>query len=80
MVKQARELVRTAHLGEIRKIVVEYPQGWLSQLVEGESKQASWRTDPKQAGVSSASATSAPTPKTSRTTSPAWTWPRCAPT
>ena len=53
MVKQARELVRSGHLGEIRKIVVEYPQGWLAKLVEGESKQASWRTDPKQAGVSS---------------------------
>lgn len=54
MVKEARELVRSGHLGEIRKIVVEYPQGWLADFIEGESKQAGWRTDPKQAGVSSA--------------------------
>lgn len=55
MVKEARELVRNGTLGEIRKIVAEYPQGWLSTLLESEgSKQASWRTDPAQAGVSSA--------------------------
>src|SRR5690606_3630135 len=54
MVKEARHLVQQGHLGEIRKIVVEYPQGWLARLVEAEgSKQASWRTDPNQAGVSS---------------------------
>ncbi|MFS8572372.1 MAG: Gfo/Idh/MocA family oxidoreductase [Clostridia bacterium] len=53
MVKEARELVRSGKLGEIRKIVVEYPQGWLSKYIENESKQASWRTDPAQAGVSS---------------------------
>ena len=55
MVKQARELVRQGELGEVRKIVVEYPQGWLATLLEAEgAKQAVWRTDPKQAGVSSA--------------------------
>ena len=55
MVKQARELVRSGKLGEIRKVVVEYPQGWLATYLEGEgAKQAVWRTDPKQAGVSSA--------------------------
>lgn len=55
MVKQARELVRAGKLGEIRKVVAEYPQGWLASLIEAEgSKQAAWRTDPKQAGVSSA--------------------------
>jgi predicted dehydrogenase len=52
MVKQARELVRQGVLGTIRKIVVEYPQGWLSTFLEGEgAKQAVWRTDPNQAGV-----------------------------
>jgi predicted dehydrogenase len=52
MVKQARELVRQGVLGAIRKIVVEYPQGWLSTFLEGEgAKQAVWRTDPNQAGV-----------------------------
>ncbi|MDZ7362698.1 MAG: Gfo/Idh/MocA family oxidoreductase [candidate division KSB1 bacterium] len=52
MVKQARELVRQGALGAIRKIVVEYPQGWLATFLEGEgAKQAVWRTDPDQAGV-----------------------------
>ena len=55
MVKQARELVRAGELGTLRKIVVEYPQGWLATHLEAEgAKQAVWRTDPKQAGVSSA--------------------------
>jgi len=54
MVKQARELVRNGELGDIRKVVVEYPQGWLATLLEAEgAKQAIWRTDPNQAGVSS---------------------------
>ncbi len=54
MVKEARDLVRRGHLGTIRKIVAEYPQGWLSTLLEVEgAKQAVWRTDPAQAGVSS---------------------------
>lgn len=55
MVKEARERVRAGELGEIRKIVVEYSQGWLSTLLEAEDhKQASWRADPERAGVSSA--------------------------
>lgn len=52
MVKQARHLVQSGKLGEIRKIVVEYPQGWLSTFLEGEDqKQAAWRTDPKRSGI-----------------------------
>ncbi len=55
MVKQAREMVRGGELGPIRKIVVEYPQGWLAtKLEEGDNKQASWRTDPKKAGPAGA--------------------------
>ncbi len=50
MVKQARELVRQGVLGEIRKIVAEYPQGWLA----GATGISMWRLDPKVAGVSSA--------------------------
>ena len=50
MVKQARELVRKGVLGEIRKIVAEYPQGWLA----GATGISMWRLDPKVAGVSSA--------------------------
>ena len=54
MVKEARNLVRSGVLGKIRKVVVEYPQGWLSNKVEDAgNQQASWRTDPKQSGVSS---------------------------
>jgi len=52
MVKQARELVRSGVLGPIRKIVVEYPQGWLSTRLEVTGqKQAEWRTDPKRSGA-----------------------------
>ena len=52
MVKQARQLVRSGKLGEIRKVVVEYPQGWLSTHLEASGqKQAGWRTDPKRSGA-----------------------------
>lgn len=52
MVKQARELVRSGFLGEIRKVVAEYPQGWLSTALEKTGqKQAGWRTDPKRSGA-----------------------------
>ncbi len=55
MVKEARERVRRGDLGAVRKIVVEYSQGWLSTLLEAEGqKQAAWRTDPARAGASSA--------------------------
>ncbi len=53
MVKEARELVRNGELGEILKVVAEYPQGWLIKPIDEEGqKKASWRTDPKQAGAS----------------------------
>ena len=52
MVKQAKAMVETGDIGEIRKIVVEYPQGWLStKLEDSDQKQASWRTDPKRSGI-----------------------------
>ena len=45
-------MVKSGVLGKIRKIYVEYPQGWLSTFLEGSgSKQASWRTDPKRSGI-----------------------------
>ena len=51
MVKQARQMVKQGAFGKIRKIYVEYPQGWLSRLSEKEgSKQAEWRTDPNRSG------------------------------
>ena len=55
MVKQARQMVKHGELGKIRKVVVEYPQGWLSTLLEStDQKQASWRTDPKRSGKAGA--------------------------
>ena len=52
MVKQARFLVRSGRLGKIRKVVVEYPQGWLASRLEASGqKQAEWRTDPNRSGV-----------------------------
>lgn len=53
LVKHARKLVADGELGTIRKIYVEYPQGWLSRPEEtGHNKQASWRTDPARSGKS----------------------------
>lgn len=53
MVKEARYLVESGQLGKIRKIVVEYPQGWLSEPIEENNHtQASWRTDPARSGKS----------------------------
>jgi len=53
MVKQARQMVKQGLFGKIRKIYVEYPQGWLSRLSEKDgSKQAAWRTDPARSGKS----------------------------
>src|SRR5919205_1438565 len=53
MVKQAKAMVREGAFGKIRKVWVEYPQGWLSKLTEREGNaQAAWRTDPKRSGKS----------------------------
>jgi predicted dehydrogenase len=50
-VKEARERVRRGDFGKIRKVFVEYPQGWLSsKLEDAGNAQASWRTDPKRSG------------------------------
>lgn len=55
MVRQAREMVRSGQLGELRKVVVEYNQGWLaSQLEDTGNKQADWRTDPARSGAAGA--------------------------
>jgi predicted dehydrogenase len=55
MVKQARHMVRDGQLGEVRKVIVEYNQGWLSnQLEESGVKQAEWRTDPARSGIAGA--------------------------
>ena len=52
LVKEARALVAAGKLGKIRKVVVEYPQGWLATRLEATGqKQAGWRTDPKRSGA-----------------------------
>ncbi|MDZ4289220.1 MAG: Gfo/Idh/MocA family oxidoreductase, partial [Prosthecobacter sp.] len=52
LVKQARDMVHEGKLGKIRKVVVEYPQGWLAtRIEESGQKQAAWRTDPKRSGA-----------------------------
>jgi len=54
MIREARERVQRGELGELVKVVVEYPQGWLLEDIDQQGqKQAAWRTDPQQAGASS---------------------------
>ena len=55
MVRQAREMVRAGAIGAIRKVIVEYHQGWLAtQLESSNNKQADWRTDPARSGIAGA--------------------------
>lgn len=52
LVKQAKAMIAEGKLGKIRKVVVEYPQGWLAtRLEESGQKQAAWRTDPTKSGA-----------------------------
>lgn len=52
MVKEARALIQAGKIGTVRKVIVEYPQGWLAQLLEATGqKQAAWRTDPARCGA-----------------------------
>lgn len=52
MIKEARRIVASGKLGAVKKIYVEYPQGWLSTFLEGgDNKQAAWRTDPARSGI-----------------------------
>ncbi len=55
MVKEARQLVKKGAFGAIRKVMMEYPQGWLAEKIEDtDQKQAAWRTDPTKSGKSGA--------------------------
>jgi len=55
MVRQAREMVRAGAIGTVRKVIVEYHQGWLAtQLEASANKQADWRTDPARSGIAGA--------------------------
>ena len=52
MIRQARAMVSSGDLGDIRLVQVEYPQDWLTEAVEQSGqKQAAWRTDPKRSGA-----------------------------
>ncbi|CAI8774475.1 Oxidoreductase [Pseudomonas sp. IT-347P] len=52
MVWQAREMVASGVIGRLRKVLVEYPQGWLSSDLAGQgNKQAGWRDNPEQSGI-----------------------------
>lgn len=51
MIKQAKQMIQNGEIGKVRKVYVEYPQGWLWKLLEHENnKQAAWRTDPTKNG------------------------------
>lgn len=52
LVREAKQLIEQGKLGTVRKIIVEYSQGWLSEAPGDDNKQAAWRLDPKRAGVS----------------------------
>lgn len=55
MVRQAREMIQSGQLGDIRVVQAEYPQDWLTtKLEDSGQKQAAWRTDPKQSGAGGA--------------------------
>ena len=55
MVRQAREMVRAGAIGAVRKVIVEYHQGWLAtQLEAADNKQADWRTNPARGGIAGA--------------------------
>ena len=51
MVKEAKHIVASGMLGTIKKVYVTYPQGWLSQYIDEDNKQAAWRTDPAKSGI-----------------------------
>jgi predicted dehydrogenase len=52
MIRHAREMVRGGQLGTLRKVVVEYSQGWLAtKLEDTDHKQAGWRSDPARSGI-----------------------------
>ncbi|AWB68897.1 oxidoreductase [Saccharobesus litoralis] len=52
LVKQAKHMVESGELGNVVKVIAEYTQGWLASKDDEGGKQAAWRLDPKQAGIS----------------------------
>ncbi|TWO72020.1 Gfo/Idh/MocA family oxidoreductase [Caenimonas sedimenti] len=55
MVREARDMVSRGAIGAVRKVIVEYNQGWLATHLEASGqKQADWRTDPARSGLAGA--------------------------
>ncbi|WP_293974295.1 Gfo/Idh/MocA family oxidoreductase [Sphingomonas sp.] len=54
MLREARARISAGAIGTVRKVVAEYPQGWLSEAIESTNAQAGWRTDPARAGAGGA--------------------------
>jgi len=52
MLHQARRMVREGGIGQVLMVMGEYPQDWLIEVIEGEQRQAAWRTNPAMAGAS----------------------------
>lgn len=50
LVGVAKSIIAEGGIGQVRKVFVEYIQGWLAGEVE--NKQADWRTDPSRSGIS----------------------------
>jgi predicted dehydrogenase len=54
MIREARARIADGAIGRVRKVMVDYPQGWLADAIEGDNAQAAWRTDPSRAGAGGA--------------------------
>lgn len=54
MVRQARAIVTEGNLGAVRRVAVQYTQGWLARAEDGVGKQAQWRVDPARSGLAGA--------------------------
>lgn len=54
MIREARARIAAGAIGRVRKIMVDYPQGWLADPIERDNAQAGWRTDPGRAGAGGA--------------------------
>jgi predicted dehydrogenase len=54
MIREARARIAAGAIGRVRKIMVDYPQGWLSAAIEDSNVQASWRADPARSGIGGA--------------------------
>jgi predicted dehydrogenase len=53
MAKEARDIIRSGKIGDVRIVMAEYPQDWLLDSIENVSADARpWRTEPKMTGRS----------------------------